>query len=175
MARTYLLDTGPIFDYLLARFSEDERRPELLAEARFLSTPARLAIFKVFVAQHAPFITVAGVVVEVQHVLQRHRREAGLLKKSDHAPFWSLLRGEYLAAPVSEEFLRVDELHGDVLSRYGPVDSALVTLALRYLGQNRDVAVLTGDWGLVRRCRALQVPVEWIDDVLARMTASATS
>lgn len=179
MPRTYLLDTGPVFDYVLARFSEDTGRSDLLNDVRFLNTSARLAAFKRFLLDHSPSITVGSVVAEVNHVFRRHRQEAKKLKKShglkkaDGAPFWRLLTAEYVALTINEELLRVVELNVDVLDTLGPTDSAVVTLALRYLSQHRDVAVLTGDRRLYRRCRSMQVPAEYMEQTLTRLAASA--
>ncbi len=159
-AEELILDTGPLFDFLLLRFSEETGRVGLENDLNYLKTDLDAQRFRGFVTGHQIVLTTPGVVAEIQRHQRRHL-------PGDQGRFWRLARGQFHELRIDEEAVRLGEMEEGDLSNQGPVDASLLQLARRRLGQYRRVAVLTADRPLWERCRNQQILACWIHEILA--------
>lgn len=162
-AETFILDTGPLFDFLLLRFSEEASRERLREDLEYLKTDLYRRHFKEFMMRQKPFLTTPGVIAEIQGLSRR----LPSLTRVDEGSFWTLARKEFRELGIDEEIIRLGEMQEEDLANYGPVDASLLELARRKQGEHRRVAVLIGDERLWHRCQKQQIPVRWIHEILS--------
>ena len=157
MRRTYIFDTNVLFDYLVGHYAVEHGRQRLWAHARFLSTEQRWLRFREFLRRCYPFVTVPGVLVELEYRF-RHLESQRAWGHADRTPFWRLVRRELPTSRMAEECVLLGDMALEVLGEHGPVDAALLAVGLRYVGEHRNVAIVTEDGPLRGRCRSHEVP-----------------
>ena len=156
-----LLDSGPVFAFLVSRLSRTLARDPwqevswpLSADRAFLRFLGRPG--------GRPVLLPPGALVEIHH-LARSRRRVGSRPSEILQTFWDHAPGELIALGVNEEVVRIAELQVHRLQAFGPVDASLFGLAERWKG-----AVLVSSDAVLRRAfRVSRLPAVSPEEVFA--------
>lgn len=154
--RNPIVDTGPLFDFLLWRFSESFEILTLLSGLRYLRTRTYKKSIQWYFTVAKPITTCPEVIAEV------HRHAEGILRGSRLGDFWRFAQKELIELGLSEKLVELIQMDGDTLSSLGPTDTALLHLS-RQIRQ----PVLTEDGKLATKCRGWELPVLSVTDVVA--------
>ncbi len=157
--RNPIVDTGPLFEFLLWRFSESFRIPTLLSGLRYLKTDTSKKSVQWYFTVAKPITTCPEVIAEV------HRHAEGILRGSRLGDFWRLAQKELTELGLGEKLVELVQMDGDILSFFGPTDTALLHIGL--LSRNFNQPVFTEDHELARECRKKGVSVLRIPEVLS--------
>lgn len=169
----FLLDTGPLLDFLVLRYEAESKRPLPRGTFQFqaLLTQLDREDFEKFVtANRGYLVTSSGVVTEMYGRLQRV--EKGVpeqARKGLKRVFWDLVCATFRELGMDERAVPVVEMTGQVLADFGPTDAGLFELAMRSVKVDRRVVVvLTADRGLLELCRRHAIQAEYVPDRLEK-------
>lgn len=155
--RNPIVDTGPLFEFLLWRFSESFRIPTLLSGLRYLKTDTSKKSIQWYFTVAKPITTCPEVIAEV------HRHAEGIFRGSRLGDFWRLAQKELTELGLGEKLVELVQMDGDILSSFGPTDTALIHIAC--LSPNLSQPVFTEDSRFAGQCRKKQVSVLGIADI----------
>ena len=155
----YLVDTGPLFEYLLNVYSRSAQRPELVRKANVVRSARDWNCLARFFRNNGPFITVSGVFVELGYLFRKRLRRRG-------GDFWNAVVNETASLDLTDPHSPFQQLDLQILREVGPVDAALLNHSRSYDAQRNDVRILTSDRQLFGICQKKQLPVTWFQDVL---------
>jgi len=157
--RNPIVDTGPLFDFLLWRFSDSRNIPSLGSGLRFLRNEFEKKSTRWYLKVAKPVTTCPEVIAEI------HRHAEGKLRGGSLGDFWRFAQQELIGLELSEHLAPVTDMDSQTLSSLGPTDTALLQIA----GAAPDLSqpVLTEDNHLAGQCRKKQVKVLRIADVVS--------
>lgn len=151
-----IVDTGPLFDFLLWRFSEFIKIRTLSTELKYLPTNAHKKSLNWYFTVAKPITTCSEVIAEI------HRHAEQKLRYPSLGSFWKFAQNELTELGLNEKLVELIQMDGDTLSSFGPTDTALLDLS-----GNLKQPVFTEDTKLAGQCRKRQLTVLGIDDVLS--------
>jgi len=123
-----IVDTGPLFDFLLWRFSELVNVPALLSNLRYLKTDIYRRSLEWYFSVAKPITTCPQVIAEIhQHAERMHGIHLG--------DFWRHAQKELSSLGLSETLVKLLEMDSDTLSLLGPTDTAFLHIAILKLSQ----------------------------------------
>lgn len=160
--RSPIVDTGPLFDFLLWRFSESFKIPSLLSKLRYLNNESYRKSVSWYFRVAKPITTCPEVIAEV-HRLAKEKLREGEKVKLGH--FWRFAQQELKELGLSEELVQLVQMDSDTLSSLGPTDTALLEIASST--PNLHQPILTEDGPLTGLCRKKQVRFLRIAEVLS--------
>ncbi len=153
-----IVDTGPLFDFLLWRFSVSFGMPTLLSKLRYLRESFYKDSVQWYFSKAKPITTCPQVIAEIHH----HAQELGGRILGN---FWRFGQKELIELGLSEEMVKLEQMEGDTLSSFGPTDTALLHIA--YLSSDPGQPIFTEDTRLAGECRKKQLKVLSIAEVLS--------
>ncbi len=171
MPDQFILDTGPLMEFLVRRYEQQFGPP--WPDPRFnfhaLRSPIdTVACERFFAASRNQLRTTPGVVVEIRYHLRCAERSGTI---SPHrvlrSRFWQLAQDEFRQLGMDEHLIRLLDVRQEILIDAGPVDAGLLELARRFLQQGDSVVVLTDDDNFRKQCGREQVTAEGLAGRLA--------
>ena len=150
-----IVDTGPLFDFLLWRFSVSFRAPTLLSKLRYLKESFYKDSVQWYFTAAKPITTPPEVIAEI------HGHAEKLLDRSLLGNFWRFAKEQLAELGLSEKLVELVQMDGDILSSFGPTDTALLHIAR--LSPNQPV--FAEDGKLVGECRKKELSVLRIAEV----------
>jgi len=157
--RNPIVDTGPLFDFLLWRFSDFSKTPTLLCKLRYLTNDPRKEAVKWYFTKAKPITTCPEVIAEI------HRHAEDRLRAPHLGNFWRLAQTELTELGLNEKLVELVQMDRDTLSYFGPTDTALFQLVSS--SHSPSQPIFTVDANLAGQCRKKQVRVLGIDEVLS--------
>jgi hypothetical protein len=157
--RNPIVDTGPLFDFLLWQFSGLSKTPNLLSGLRYLTTDLYKESIQWYFTVAKPITTCPEVIAEI------HGHAERLLDRSRLGNFWRFAKELLTELGLSEKLVELVGMDGQTLSSIGPTDTALLHVAL--VSPNSSQPVFTEDGKLAGQCRKNQVSVLTIGEVLS--------
>lgn len=154
-----IVDTGPLFDFLLWQFSDSFRMSNLSSKLRYLTNDFYRKSVRWYFTVAKPITTCPEVIAEIH----RHAKEK--LRDRNLGSFWKFTQKELSELGLSEKLVELVQMDSDTLSSFGPTDTALIHIAS--LSPNLSQPVFTEDGELAGQCRKKQLSVLRIDDVLS--------
>ena len=151
-----IVDTGPLFDFLLWRFSESSRIPNLFSKLIYLTNDPYKKSVQWYFAVAKPITTCPQVIAEIHRHAEKQLRGVYLRN------FWVFAQKELIELGLNEELVKLVEMDSDTLSSFGPADTALLRIATDL---NRPV--FTAEGKLAGLCRKKEVSVLGIADILS--------
>jgi hypothetical protein len=164
MRKSYLLDTGPLHDYLAVLYLRSNGSGNW-GDLTIINTEVKMAAFERFVDEHRPLLTVSGVFAEVSGLFQSKYRKSRLYGPNG---FWRNawpIVGEARAS-IEESALPLRALGIDMVQAVGPVDASLVKKGLEIREKGGEACIITSDSELMTRCRHFQVPTQHVNEIL---------
>lgn len=171
MREHFLLDTGPLLEFLVLRYQAESKRlwPGGTFQFQALLTPLDREDFEKFVKANRGYLgTSSGVITEMHGFLQRAEREMPPQARKDlkHG-FWGLVCATFRDLEMDERTVPVVEMAEQVLADFGPTDAGLLALAMRSVNKaDGGIVVLTADRGLLELCRRHAIHAEYVPDRL---------
>ncbi len=157
--RNPIVDTGPLFDFLLWQYSIYSRIPNLIPKLRYLTYDSRMKSAQWYFGVAKPITTCPEVIAEI------HRLAEGKLEGRNLGSFWRFVQAELRELGLSEKMVELVKMEGDTLSDFGPTDTALLYIA--DLSSGLGLPVFTADYKLAGQCRKRQLSVLDMDEVLS--------
>lgn len=157
--RKPIVDTGPLFDFLLWRFSVDFKIQNLSSELRFLTNDPYKKSVQWYLGEAKPITTCPEVIAEI------HRHAEQKLRQPHLGSFWKFAQQELTQLGLNEKLVELVQMNGDILSFLGPTDTALLQIA--DAAPNSSQRVFTEDGDLIGQCRKKGVSVLRISKVLS--------
>lgn len=151
-----IIDTGPIFDFLILRFSESFKTVNLTY--RYLKNDYQKKAILWYLNVAKPVTTCPHVITEI------HRHAEQNLRGQMLGNFWRLAQKELVALGLCERLVELVQMDGDILSSFGPADTALLHLATMPYTSN---PIFTEDGKLKGECRRKEISFLGIDEVLS--------
>ena len=150
-----IVDTGPLFDYLLWRFSDSIRNISaqltynLIAKLIYLTDDPSKKSLQWYFSVAKPITTSPHVISEIH----RHAEQAlrGLYLKN----FWQFAQKELKDLGLDEKLVELVHMNGETLSFFGPTDTALLQIA----ANSHTQSIFTEDTRLAGQCRKREVNV----------------
>ena len=135
-----LLDTGPLFDFLLYRCIEEYGWESKKSSLVFIKNKKEKMLFLDYIMKIKPILIVPGVVVEVYSHAKRN-----FIKAYDLERFLFLVKKEILNLCNEDELVKLLDMPDNVFQKYGPVDCNIYLVAKKYhLEQNLN-SIITGE------------------------------
>jgi hypothetical protein len=151
-----IVDTGPLFDFLLWQFSESIGNPKILIALEYIkSEPYRKAVRWYF--------RVARPIRTCPQVLAEIHRHAQKIRGLNLGVFWKFAQRELSELGLKEQLIELIHMPSDTLASFGPTDTALIQIAFGLPSQ----PVFTEDTRLAVDCRRKQISVLSIAEVTA--------
>lgn len=157
--RNPIVDTGPLFDFLLWRFSDSFRVPSLLSQLRYLINDPYKRSVQWYFTVSKPITTSPEVIAEI------HLHAERKLNRPHLGRFWKFAQEQLRELGLSEKLVELLQMDGNILSSLGPTDTALLHIAAVSTHLNKPV--FTEDAQLAGKCRERQVSVLRIAEVLS--------
>ena len=154
-----IVDTGPLFDFLLWRFSVSFKMPTLSPKLIYLTNDFYKKSIQWYFTVAKPITTCPEVIAEI------HRHAQEKLQNRNLGSFWKFAQEELIELVLSEKLVELVRMDGEILSSLGPTDTALIHIASD--SPNLSQPVFTEDSKLAGQCRKKQLSVLRIDDVLS--------
>jgi hypothetical protein len=167
MGQRFLLDTGPLFDYLYC-LGFAYLGDKVYGRLPHLNTEPKLNRFSQFLMANKPVLTVTGAICEVGGLFQRNHRKDDLFGvRGFWSHVWSVLFPNSDVV-LSEVPVPLSSLGLEVVATVGPVDASLLWLARQLQAQDRTPCIITGDHEFYGVCnsKAFAVQAMWIDEIL---------
>lgn len=162
-----ILDTGPLLDAVLHRCVVEYRWESVAPQLTMIKNRNDADRLWRFLRQHPQVVVFHGTYVEMEYrrrdIEIRTARERGTRLRA--SLFWDMARLELVKIRAVEEPIRLGELRGEDLDRFGFVDASLLRLA--HPSGLRQAAILAGDDPLYRACRERSIKAYKIGDVLS--------
>lgn len=153
--RNPIVDTGPLFDFLLWRFSDSLNIKT--SRLRYLNTD-------LYKKSTHWYLTIAKPKTCPEVIAEIHRHALSSLKGRRLGEFWRFAQQELITLGLSEQLVTVAEMDSQTLSSLGPTDTALLQIAST--APDSSQPVMTEDTHLAGQCRKKQVKVLRITDVV---------
>lgn len=160
--RNPIVDTGPLFDFLLWRFSESFKTPSLLSKLIYLQNESYRKSVSWYFRVAKPITTCPEVIAEVHRHAEKNLCEGG---KVTLGHFWRFAQQELTELRLSEELVQLVQMDKDTLSSLGPTDTALLKIAS--IASNLHQPIFTEDGPLTGLCQKKQVRFLRIAEVLS--------
>lgn len=157
--RNPIVDTGPLFDFLLWQFSVRSRISSLSSELRYLKNDLYKRSVQWYLGEAKPITTCPEVIAEI------HRHAEQKLRQPHLGSFWKFAQQELTELGLNEKLVELVQMNGDMLSSLGPTDTALLQIASA--APNSSQRVFTEDGDLIGQCRKKGVSVLRISDILS--------
>lgn len=154
-----IVDTGPLFDFLLWQFSDSFNMPTLQSKIRHLPTHDHKKSLHWYFTIAKPITTCPEVIAEI------HRHAEQKLRYPSLGSFWKFAQEQLAELGLSEKLIELVQMDSNVLSSFGPTDTALLHIAR--LSPNLNQPVFTEDGELAGQCRKNQVRALTIGEVLS--------
>lgn len=155
MLRNPIVNTDVLFDFLLWQFSVSFKMPTLSSKLRYLTNDFYRESVRWYFTFAKSIITCPEVIAEI------HRHAEGILRGHKLGDFWRFAKEQLAELGLSEKLVELVQMDGDILSSFGPTDTALLHIAR--LSPNQPV--FTEDGKLAGECRKKEVGVLRIADV----------
>lgn len=97
-----IVDTGPFFDFLLSRFSQEIRTPSLLNGLRYLNTDFKIKSIQWYFSVAKPITTSPHVIAEIHQHAQKQ-----LEHKSYTEAFWKFAQIELNELGLKEQLVEL--------------------------------------------------------------------
>jgi hypothetical protein len=156
-----IVDTGPLFDFLLWQYSASSRMKTLLSKLKYLRNDSYQKSVSWYFSFAKPITTCPEVIAEI------HRHAEEKLEHRNLGGFWRFAQGELKELRLSEELIELVRMDGETLFSHGPTDTALLNIALLSLSRDLNQPVFTVDRKLAGECRRKEVRVLDIAEVLS--------
>ena len=161
-----VIDSGPLFESLLWRFSESFDQPDLISRPQYLKTSDDRAALAWYLPLAKPIVTSPEVIAEIHGRVTREAR----LRQPRLGDFWKFSQKELSQLGLAEELVKLVEMEPEILSRFGPTDTSLIRL-----GSQFRRPVLTEDGPLGARCKQERLEVLTTSDILSLFLARERS
>ncbi len=165
--RSAIVDTGPLFDFLLWQLSESRRIPNLLPRLTYLNRDHYRRSVRWYFGVARPLVTCPQVIAEI------HRLAQEVLRGPRLGDFRRFAQHELTTLRLSEQLVELITMDADLLSQLGPTDTAILQIGDSSRSSRRPV--FTEDGELAMRCRRMQVGVLRVADVLTIWQQYGTS
>lgn len=171
-AEQLILDTGALWEYFVRSYQSVHRTSWLLAKCHFcvLTDETLFDGFREMLGRKRGWLlTVPGVIAELQGHARRAEHGAPDRRQTPfQKTFWELVQQEMRQLKFNEDICRVVDMDPTCLGAFGPVDTSLLNVAKSRIGGHHSCIMLVSDGDLFGRCRADQIPVEWVSDRIER-------
>ncbi len=156
-----IVDTGPLFDYLLWRFSCSDyfKGAARSFQFRYLKTDSYREAVRWYFTRAKPITTCPQVIAEI------HRHGEKQLRAPNLGYFWRFAQQELAELSLNEKLVTLAQMDGNILSSFGPTDTALLQLA--GASSHSSQPVFTEEGELAGKCREREVKVLRIAEVLS--------
>ena len=144
-----IVDTGPLFDYLLWRFSDFIRNHNLIAKLMYLTDDPSKKSLRWYFSVAKPITTSPHVISEI------HRHAEQVLRGPYLKNFWQFAQKELKDLGMDEKLVELVHMNGETLSFFGPTDTALLQIA----ANSHTQSIFTEDTRLAGQCRKREVNV----------------
>ncbi len=151
-----ILDTGPIWEFLLFRAVVEYSFQSLRPRLQYIRDKNSYDECSKFIATFQTRSTSASVVAELyQHIRQT--------EPGGHRRLWNLAYEEFRSMGMKEEAIHLLQMDLELVTRFGPVDVSLLELARSR--QKDQPIILTVDSALCGECRKAGLRVIYIEEV----------
>lgn len=146
-----VVDTGPLYEFLILKFADKTRRPHLKNYLKYVKDESKQDRLIQCFSQVKSLWTTPGVISEINaHI--RYSKRGPKLKPYELETFWDHTILYFRLKNVSEEIIRLLEQPQSLVEQHGPTDISILELARRQSG-----TVFTTEGPLYSVCTA-QMP-----------------
>lgn len=156
-----IVDTGPLFDFLIWKFSETTRVKCLIEKLEYLKSDQLRRATQWYLGIAKPILICPGVIAEINGLA----RSSAELSNSQMGPFWTFSQEELRQLGIDEKMIKLVDMNPDVLKSYWPIDTAIFHLAQRE--ENIGKPVFTEDKRLRNLCVQKEIKVLGVYEVLS--------
>lgn len=160
LPRYPIVDTGPLFDFLLWRFSDSIKNPRLSEAGRYLKSYSDKRSLQWYFTVAKPIITCPQVIAEIHRHAQENKLRGLYLER-----FWRFAQSELKNLGLDENLIKLADMDSEILSALGPTNTALLQMACNSPDLSRPI--LTEDFRLAGQCRKREVSVLNIAQITA--------
>jgi len=129
-----IVDTGPLFDFLLWQFTEREnlrQQDTILKLLRYLKDNRSRNATMWYLRVSKPIMTCPEVIAEIHGQLISY----GELSNTKRGIFWKFAQEELRQLGIEEEMFKFIDMNSSILESCGPTDTAIYHLAIKYIGK----------------------------------------
>ena len=156
-----IVDTGPLFDFLIWKFSETKKLEYLIKKLKYLHFKHRRIAVDWYLNFAKPILISPEVIAEIN----RHAQSVADLSKPQMEIFWAFSQSELRHLGIDEEMIKLLDMKTEILKKFGPTDTALFHLAQR--PENIGKPVFTQDGKLRALCKTNEIHVLDVGEVLS--------
>lgn len=158
--RNPIVDTGPLFDFLIWKFSETTKLKYLIEKLKYLKSNQLRSATQWYLDVAKPILICPGVIAEINGLV----RSSANLTNSQMGPFWTFSQKELLQLGIDEKMIKLVDMNPDILKSYWPIDTAIFHLA--QCEENIGKPVFTAEERLRNLCVQKEIKVLGVYDVL---------
>lgn len=158
--RNPIVDTGPLFDFLIWKFSETAKLEYLIGKLSYLKSDSLRRATQWYLGFANPILICPEVIAEINGLA----RSRAKLSNSQMGLFWTFSQKELLELGIDEKMIKLMDMDSDILKSYWPIDTAIFHLAQRE--ENIGKPVFTEDGRLRNFCVQKEIKVLRVYDVL---------
>jgi rRNA-processing protein FCF1 len=156
--RNPIVDTGPLFDFLIWKFSETIGLK--MEKLKYLTSNQLLNATQWYLEVAKPILICPGVIAEINGLA----RSSAKLSNSQMGSFWTFSQKELLQLGIDEKMIKLVDMDPEILKSYWPIDTAIFHLAQRT--ENIGKPVFTADGRLRKLCIQKEIKVLGVYEVL---------
>jgi hypothetical protein len=154
-----LIDTGPLRELITFRAVFNLGFERLRKDLLFVSDVLSYETFGQYIGSFQTKSTTASVIVELDRWI-RKTHSAG------REQIWSLIYDEFRGMRMEEQIVKLLDMPMELVTRCGPTDVSLLTLALQQF--DSEPVVLTIDRELVSECSNARIHTIQIQEIIGR-------
>ena len=147
-----IIDTGPLWDFLLMRCVRELGWQSVVSMLRAnkqhtFNTDLYERKVTGFLSAHKPIYTTPGVIAEINGDANDF--------KGKKSTFWTLARNELLQLGIDDKFIKFAEIQSQRIIDLGYVDASLIEIAIKEYSYK--CTILTDDDGLLKKCKSANI------------------